>query len=153
MAHQLNLNSEVIWELGVEIRVRQSPDWRFASRHSGEWRSRDRRQAEINLNSRVESIPNALGRGVDVIFLLPDREMTGQTEEIIQKTKDNLRVMSRFSGRRARNRRHDIYPPHIPTSDFRLRLKTEDDLDFQNISNCPSIVEEAPARITRRIPS
>jgi len=87
-----------------------------------------------------------------VIFLLPDREMTGQTEEIIQKTKDNLRVMSRFSGRRARNRRHDIYPPHIPTSDFRLRLKTEDDLDFQNISNCPSIVEEAPAESRDEFP-
>ena len=48
MAHQLNLNSEVIWELGIEIRVRQSPDWRFACRHSGEWRSRDRRQAWLS---------------------------------------------------------------------------------------------------------
>src|SRR5450759_856799 len=39
---------KVMWELGVEIRVRQSPDWRVAPRHSGEWRSRDRRNAELS---------------------------------------------------------------------------------------------------------
>jgi hypothetical protein len=37
----------LIWELGVDIQVRQSPDWRLAGRHSGEWRSRDRHQAEL----------------------------------------------------------------------------------------------------------
>ena len=39
--------SELIWELGVEIRVRQSPDWRVTRRHSGQWRSRDRRPAAL----------------------------------------------------------------------------------------------------------
>ena len=52
-----------MWELVVETRVRQSPDWRFAGRHSGEWRSRDRRLAEVSLNSQVEPILNALSRG------------------------------------------------------------------------------------------
>src|ERR1700674_3802539 len=48
-----------MWELGVEIRVRQSPDWRFAGRHSGEWRSRARRPAELNLNFQPEPLPSA----------------------------------------------------------------------------------------------
>src|SRR5712691_4313023 len=48
-----------MWELWAEIRVRQSPDWRFGSRHSGEWRSRDRRPAELNLNFQLEPLPTA----------------------------------------------------------------------------------------------
>jgi hypothetical protein len=47
-----------MWELGVEIRVRQSPDWRVAGRHSGEWRSRERLLVELNLNSQgVPELP------------------------------------------------------------------------------------------------
>jgi len=34
----------------IATRERQSPDWRFARRHSGEWRSRE--------TSPVDSFPN-----------------------------------------------------------------------------------------------
>src|SRR5712691_11373936 len=43
------------------------------------------------------------------------------TGEIIQESKDNLRVVSRLSGRRARNWMNDTSPPHYPTSNFRLK--------------------------------
>src|ERR1700676_1865760 len=46
---------KLIGELGVEIRIRQSPDWRLAGRHSGEWRSRDRRPAEISQRGRIST--------------------------------------------------------------------------------------------------
>jgi hypothetical protein len=62
--------------------------------------------------------------GFEVMFLSLDRELTGQnptsTPKIIPETKDNLCAMSRFSGGRARNRRDHIYPPHYPTSEFRI---------------------------------
>jgi len=58
LSHQtlspFSLNSEVDLGTWGEIRVRQSPDWRFAERHSGEWRSRDRRQAELNLKFQLD---------------------------------------------------------------------------------------------------
>jgi hypothetical protein len=57
-----------MWELGVEIRVRQSPDWRLASRHSGEWRSRDRRPAELNLNFQLEPLPAAFSQALGSDF-------------------------------------------------------------------------------------
>jgi hypothetical protein len=40
------------WKLGVELRARQSPDWRCARRHSGEWRSRDRPHAALKIPRR-----------------------------------------------------------------------------------------------------
>src|SRR6202043_2812758 len=47
----IDLNSEV--DLGTWVFwVRQSPDWRFAGRHSGEWRSRVRPPALINQTRR-----------------------------------------------------------------------------------------------------
>ena len=63
-------------ELEVEIWVRQSPDWRFAGRHSGEWRSRDRRPAVISLyklptdsSERVDSLTQALAGAMIVAMV------------------------------------------------------------------------------------
>src|ERR1700730_13494910 len=45
----LSLNSEVDLRTWVEFLVRQSPDWRFGGRHSGEWRPRDRRPSTLKM--------------------------------------------------------------------------------------------------------
>jgi hypothetical protein len=58
------------WEHEVEIRVRQSPDWRCAERHSGEWRSRDRRTEVSNrgcVSSSAEDLLNLSGQ-IEIIF-------------------------------------------------------------------------------------
>src|ERR1700730_4216046 len=60
----------MIWELEVESRVRQSPDWRFGRRRSGEWRSRDRRPELLNRTSAcspAEYLLNLSGQ-VEIIF-------------------------------------------------------------------------------------
>jgi hypothetical protein len=44
------------------------------------------------------------------------------TGKIIQKTKDNLRVLRQFWGARATKQRHDISALHSPTSEFRFKL-------------------------------
>src|ERR1700686_3819572 len=63
------LKSEVdLGTSGLKSRVRQSPDWRFAGRHSGEWRSRVCRHAYLSLNSQVEPISNTLSNGFSGLF-------------------------------------------------------------------------------------
>jgi hypothetical protein len=44
----------LMWETGVQTRERQSPDWRFAGRHSGEWRSRESREIKKCLCSATD---------------------------------------------------------------------------------------------------
>lgn len=44
-----------VWEPETEIRERQSPDRRFASRHSVEWRSRDRHTACVSATISLSS--------------------------------------------------------------------------------------------------